>query len=362
MELYSYGNAAQAARGCDTGWSKRYILRKRASEAVLMWGLAKGPLRIVYVAVAFFVAASTAVLSQATFPNRTIRIVVPISPGPAGDVLPRVLADKLATRWGQPVIIENRAGAAGSLGAQVVAKADPDGHTLLASPSTALVISQHFNAKLPFDPSAFVPVSIFAETAFVLVVNPKVPASTLAELIAFAKANPGKISFASAGVGSGPHLTVEMLRLAASINMVHVPYPGLGPAMNDLLAGHIDMMIDNLGNTLPRVREGKLRALAVTAAARIAELPDTPAVAETFPGFYSAAWLGMVAPPRTPSDIAAKISLAVAETLQLPDVAKKFRDLSFKPVGTSPVETAAFLKQETERWREVISTTGIKSP
>jgi tripartite-type tricarboxylate transporter receptor subunit TctC len=223
------------------------------------------------------------------------------------------------------------------------------------------VISQHFNAKLPFDPSAFVPVSIFAETAFVLVVNPKVPVSTVAELIAFAKANPGRINFASAGIGSGPHLTVEMLRLAAAIRMVHVPYAGLGPAMNDLLAGHVDMMIDNLGNTLPRIREGKLRALAVAAATRIAELPDIPAIAETFPGFYSAAWLGMVAPPKTPSDIAAKISLAVAETLLLPDVTKRFRDLSFKPVGTSPADTAAFLRQETERWRKVISTAGIKS-
>jgi tripartite-type tricarboxylate transporter receptor subunit TctC len=335
------------------------VLSEDTSE-IAMWNREKGLVRIARVAAVFIAAVPLGANAQTDYPSRTIRIVVPISPGPAGDVLPRVLADKLAARWGRPVIIENRAGAAGSLGAQVVAKADPDGHTLLASPSTALVISQHFNTKLSFDPSAFVPISIFAETAFVLVANPKLPVSTLAELIAFATANPGKITFASAGVGSGPHLTVEMLRLAASIQMVHVPYAGLGPAMTDLLAGHVDLMIDNLGNTLPLVREGKLRALAVAGAARIPELPETPAIAETFPGFYSAAWLGMVAPPKTPPDIAAKISLAVAETLQLPDVTKRFRDLSFKPVGTSPVETAAFLKQETERWRKVISTAGIR--
>jgi tripartite-type tricarboxylate transporter receptor subunit TctC len=325
-----------------------------------MWRLGKGLVRIAHIAAAFLVAAATASFAQAGYPTRTIRIVVPIPPGPAADVLPRVLADKLTARWGQPVIVENRPGASGGLGAQAVAKADPDGHTLLASPSTALVTSQLFNPKLPFDPNAFVPISIFAETAYVLVVNPKVPVSTLQELIAFAKANPDKINFASAGMGSGPHLTIEMLRLAASIRMVHVPYTGLGPAMTDLLAGHVDMMVDNLGNTLPLVREGKLKALGVASEARIAELPDVPAIAELFPGFYSAPWLGIVAPPKTSSDIAANISIAVAETLRQPDVAKRFRDLSFKPVGTTPDQTAAFLKQEIERWRKVISTAGIK--
>jgi tripartite-type tricarboxylate transporter receptor subunit TctC len=325
-----------------------------------MWTLGTRSARIIHIAVAFLVTAPAGSFAQPGYPTRMIRIIVPIPPGPAADVLPRVLADKLATRWGQTVIIENRPGASGGLGAQTVAKADPDGHTLLASPSSALVTSQLFNSKLAFDPNAFVPISIFAETAYVLVVNPKVPVATLRDLIAFAKANPDKINFASAGIGSGPHLTVEMLRLAASIRMVHVPYTGLGPAMTDLLAGHVDMMFDNLGNTLPLIREGKLKALGVASDTRIVELPDVPAIAEIFPGFYSAPWLGMVAPPKTPPDIAANISLAVVEALRLPDVAKRFRDLSFKPVGTSPAETAAFLKQETERWRKVITTAGIK--
>jgi tripartite-type tricarboxylate transporter receptor subunit TctC len=311
-------------------------------------------------ATALSAAVPAASFAQASYPSRTVRIVVPLPAGPAADVLPRVLAAKLSARWGQPAIIENRPGAALNLGADVVAKADPDGHTLLATPSNPLVISQHLNPKLPFDPSAFVPISIFAETAYVLVVNPKVPVSTLPELIAFAKPKPDKINFASSGPGSAPHLIVEMVRLAASIRMVHVPYTGLGPAMTDLLAGHVDMMVDNLGNTLPLIREGKLKALAVTTEARIAELPDVPALAETFPGLYSTAWLAIVAPPKTPPNLAAAISLAVAETLRLPDVAKRFRDLSFKPVGTSPAEAAAFLKRETERWREVIVAAGIK--
>jgi tripartite-type tricarboxylate transporter receptor subunit TctC len=309
---------------------------------------------------AFLVAAPVATFAQTTYPTRTIKIVVPIPPGPVADVLPRLLAEKLSARWGPPVIIENRPGAALNLGAEVVAKAPPDGYTLLATPPNPLVINQSFFPKLGYDPSAFVPISIFASLPYVLVVNPKIPASTLPELIAYAKANPNKINFASAGTGSGPHLTGEMLSLAASIRMVHVPYTGLGPAMTDLLAGHVDMLVDNLGNALPRVREGKLRALGVGSKTRIPELPNVPAIAEIFPGFDAMVWFAIVAPPKTPPDIAAKLSQAIAEALRLPDVAQRFRDLSITPVGSSPADTAAFLKEETERWRNVIIAGGIK--
>jgi tripartite-type tricarboxylate transporter receptor subunit TctC len=314
---------------------------------------------IIVAALLVFASVATAV-AQTDFPRRTVKIVVPIPPGAALDTLPRLLAEKLAMRWGQPVIIENRPGAAQNLGAEVVAKAEPDGYTLLAAPPNPLVISQTFYPKLGFDPAAFVPISIFATQPFLLVVNPKVPAATLAELIAYAKANPGKLNFASPGTGTAPHLTGEMLKLAASIQIVHVPYTGLAPAMTDLIAGHVDMMVDNLGNSLPLVREGKLKALGTASETRIPELPDVPAIAETFPGFYSASWFGMVAPPKTPPGIAAKISQAIAETLRLPDVAKRFSDLSIKPVGSTPEETAQFLKRETERWRNVIVSSGIK--
>jgi tripartite-type tricarboxylate transporter receptor subunit TctC len=346
-----------------------FALKKSASKhrrnsiptRLMMWSSPTGMARSVYLAALVLAALPASSLGEGSYPSRTVKIVVPLPPGPAADVLPRILADKLASKWGRPVIVENRPGAAQNLGAEVVARAEPDGHTLLATPSTPLVISQNFYPKLAFDPNAFVPISIFAETTYVLVVNPKVAISTLQELIAFAKANPDRISFASAGIGSGPHLTVEMLKLAASARMNHVPYKGLGPAMTDLLAGHIDMMIDNLGNTLPLIREGKLRALAVADKGRVAELPDVPAIAEVFPGFYSAAWFGMVAPPRTPPDIAARISLAVAEVLRLPDVTERFLGFSIKPVGTTPAETAVFLRQETERWRKVIVAGGLKS-
>jgi len=318
-------------------------------------------LRCILAATLLTVAAVAAAAAQSDYPRRTVKIVVPIPPGAALDLLPRILADKLSTRWGQPVIIENKPGAASNLGAEFVAKSEPDGYTLLASPANPLVISQTFYPKLGFDPEAFTPISIFATQPFVLLVNPKVPAKTLAELIAYAKANPGKLNFASPGTGTSPHLTGEMLWLAASIRVVHVPYPGLAPAMNDLVAGHVDVLIDNLGNSLPMIRDGKVRALGVANEARIPELPDVPAIAEMFPGFYSASWFAMVAPPKTAPAIAAKVSQAIAETLKLPDVAKRFSDLSITPVGTTPEETAAFLKRETERWHNVIVTGGIKT-
>jgi tripartite-type tricarboxylate transporter receptor subunit TctC len=299
-------------------------------------------------------------LAQDGYPSRPIKIVVPLPPGPTADVLPRILADRLSARWGQPVIVENRPGAANNLGAELVAKAEPDGYTLLATPQGPLVISQSFYPKLGFDPSAFVPISVFAAQPVVLVINSNVPASTLADLVAYAKANPGKLNFASAGTGSSPHLTAEMLRMAAGIEIVHVPYTGQGPAMLDLLAGRIDLMMDNLGNTLPHVRSGKLKALGVASEARIPELPDVPAIAETFPGFYSTSWFAMVAPPKTPTAIAGKLSEAIADVLRSPDVAHKFRELSSTPVGSSPAEAAAFFKKEAERWRNVIVSGGIK--
>jgi tripartite-type tricarboxylate transporter receptor subunit TctC len=298
--------------------------------------------------------------AQSSYPSRTVKIVVPIPPGAALDLLPRILADKLSPRWGQPVIIENRPGAASNLGAEVVFKSPPDGYTLLAAPPNPLVISHSFDPKLNFDPTSFAPISIFATQPFVLLVNPKVPANTLQELIAYAKANPGKLNFATPGTGSAPHLTGEMLWLAAGIKVVNVPYAGLAPAMTDLIAGHVDVLIDNLGNSLPMVRDGKVKALAVTIERRIPELPNVPAIAELYPGFYSASWFGMVAPPKTANDIATKVSQGIAETLKLPDVAQRFKDLAITPLGYTPAETAAFLKRETDRWREVIVKGGIK--
>lgn len=310
------------------------------------------------VAAACLAAASTGAVAQDNYPSRIIRIIVPVPPGTAPDILPRMIADKLAARWNEPVVVENRPGGALNIGAEAVAKAEPDGYTLLASPPPPLAINQSLYRSLAFDPNAFVPVTVMAATPNVLVANPGVGFSTLPGLIAFAKANPGKLTYASSGVGSTPHLAMELLKIQAGIEIVHVPYKGLVPT--DLLAGHVDLMFNNLGNTLPHIRSGALKVLAVGSEKRLAVLPDVPAVAEILPGFVSTTWFAVVAPPRSSPAIAAKLSAAIAEILRLPDVAKRLQDLTLTPVGSTPAETAAFIHEERNRWRQVIVSAGIK--
>jgi tripartite-type tricarboxylate transporter receptor subunit TctC len=195
----------------------------------------------------------------------------------------------------------------------------------------------------------------------VVVVNPKLPVANLRELVAYAKSNAGKLTYGTPGVGSSPHLATEMLLTATGLRAVHVPYKGMGPATTDLLAGHIDMMIDNLGNVWPHIKEGRLRVLAATTATRIPELPDLPAIAETYPNVVYTSWFAIVAPPKTPPDIAAKLSKAIADILKLPDVAQRLRQFSVTPMGSSPADTGAFIERESQRWRQVIASLGIKS-
>ena len=315
--------------------------------------------KIALAAALLLITAQFAVAVPADYPSHAIKIIVPLPPGAAADTLPRIIADRLSARWKQPVIIENHPGAASNLGAEIVAKANPDGYTLLATPPGPLVISQSFYKKLPFDPTAFVPVSVIATLPSVLLVNPKVPASTLQELIAYAKANPDKLNYASAGIGSPPHLAVEMFMAAAKIRLVHVPYKGLAPALTDLLAGRVDLMIDNLSNALPEIKAGKVIALAVGSEKRIPELANVPAFSETFPGLILTTWFAIVAPPKTPSSVAAELSSAIAETLQLPDVRGRFRLLSSTPVGSSPAEAATLFEKEAQHWHQVIVSAGI---
>jgi tripartite-type tricarboxylate transporter receptor subunit TctC len=294
------------------------------------------------------------------FPHHTIKIVVPVPPGPLLDVVPRIVADKLSAKWNVPVIIENRPGAAQNLGAEAVARSDPDGYTLLASPPGPLVVSGHLRSQLNFDPDAFVPVSLMVKLPTVLVVNPKVPASNLQELLAYARVNPGKLTFGSPGTGSTPHLATEQLMKAAGIRLVHVPYQGMAPAMNDLIGGHIDMMIDLYGNVAGSIKESKLKLLAVTTPARLPQEPAVPTISEALPGFAHVEWFAIVAPPKTPDAIAAKLSIAIAEILALPDVAKRLDDLAAVPVGGTPDQAATFIKAEDARWKELIDTTGLK--
>jgi tripartite-type tricarboxylate transporter receptor subunit TctC len=301
-----------------------------------------------------------AAVAQTAYPNRAIRIIVPVPPGPTADLLPRIIADRLTARWGQPVIVENRPGATLNLGAEVVAKAAPDGYTLLAAPPPPLAINQSLFPRLGFDPAAFVPVSVMAQAPNVLMVHPKIPAASLPELIAYAKANPGKLTYASSGAGSTPHLSMELLRSLTGIDLVHVPYKGLGPAMTDLLGGHVDLMLDNLGNAVGPVKAGRLKALGVGGATRVEALPDVPAVAEMFPGFLSVTWFAIVAPPQTPREIAAKLSSAIAAIVKRSDVSARFAEQFSTPVAGTPAETEAFIRAERERWHKVIVAAGIK--
>jgi tripartite-type tricarboxylate transporter receptor subunit TctC len=303
--------------------------------------------------------AATRTVAAESYPNRTIKIVVPAPPGPLLDVVPRIIAEKLSSKWSVPVTIENRPGAAQNLGAEFVARSDPDGYTLLASPPGPLAVSQHLRSKLNFDPSAFVPVSLMVKIPTTLVVNPKLPVSNLPDFLAYAKANPGKLTYGSPGIGSTPHLATELLMKAAGIRLVHVPYQGMAPAMKDLIAGHIDVMIDLFGNTWPNVKAGKLKLLAVTTQVRVTEAPDVPTISEAVPGFAHVEWFAMVAPPKTPADIVAKLSIAIADAMKLPAINKRLADLSAVPVAATPAETTAFIKAESNRWRELIVTTGL---
>jgi tripartite-type tricarboxylate transporter receptor subunit TctC len=309
---------------------------------------------------ASLIAAPAAALAQADFPNRPIRIVVPLAPGGTSDLLPRMIGEKLTLRWGQPVIVENKPGGALHLGTEAVARAAPDGYTLLLAPQGPLVLSPSLYAKLGYDPAAFVPVTILVRLPYVFVGSPKVPATTVPELIAFAKANPDKLNFGTPGTGSAQHLAVEWFKTLAGVRLTHVPYRGTAPAIADLLAGHVQLMFDNAANALPQVRAGKLKAFAVGAPPRIPELPDVPAMAEFFPEFLAASWFSIVAPPGTPPAIAAKVSEAMAEALRMPDVSRRLRELGATPTGSSPDETAVVFRQETERWRKVILSAGIK--
>ena len=305
-------------------------------------------------AVSFTVAAQE-------WPSKPVRIIVPFPAGGSADLMPRAVAEKLAQKWGEPVIVDNRPGAAGNIGADAVFRADPDGYTLLSSPPPPLVINKLLYPRLSYDPDEFVPISVIGAIPNVLLVNPQVPANTVAELIAYAKANPGKLNYASQGSGATSHLTTELFKsMAGGLEITHIPYKGTAPALTDLLAGQVDMMFDNLGVSLPHVRAGKLRALAVASRKRFPGLPDVPALAQTLPGFESSAWFGIVAPPKTSPAIAEKVAVGVQEALKLPDVRKRLADLSAEPLGYSPAETAAFMRQEVERWGTVIRAAHVK--
>jgi tripartite-type tricarboxylate transporter receptor subunit TctC len=289
------------------------------------------------------------------YPARTVKIIVPFPAGGTADVMPRIIADWLSRHWGQAVIIENRAGAGGNVGAEVVAKSDPDGYTLLAAPPPPLVINQNLYPHLDFDPLQFVPIAVMGRVPNALVANPdKIAANTVKDFIAYAKANDGKVTDATQGNGTTSHLTSELFQMMAKVKLQNVPYRGSGPAMNDLVAGSVDCAFDNLGAPMQLIKAGRLKLIAVASAQRVKSLPDVPAIAETLPGFASATWFAMAAPPKTPANVVDKINAGVNEALRDPDVRKRFADLTAEPVGGTPQATAAYFHDEAARWKSVI--------
>ncbi|KPU94408.1 LacI family transcriptional regulator [Variovorax paradoxus] len=295
------------------------------------------------------------------FPDKAIRIVVPFPPGGATDAAARLVAVKMSEHWGQPVVVDNRAGAGGNVGSDLVAKAPADGYTLVMGVTGSHAINTSLYSRMPYDPVAdFVAISQVAVVPNVLVVHPSVPAKNLAELVALAKKEPGKLNYASLGNGTAAHLGMEMLKAEAGVDITHVPYKGSAPAVSDLLAGQVQMMVDGLPSALPHVKAGKLRAIALTSLRRSPSLPDLPTIAESYPGFYADAWSGLFAPKGTPQPVVDKLSAEVQRILKLPEVREKLAALGAEPVGSTQAEFAAHVKKEIDKWAKVVKTSGAK--
>jgi tripartite-type tricarboxylate transporter receptor subunit TctC len=294
------------------------------------------------------------------YPTRAVKIIVPFPAGGSADVVPRIVGEWLSRRWGQPVVIENRPGAAGNIGAELAYKAEPDGYTLLSAPAPPLVINQNLYPRLNFDPAQFEKIAVLVRIPNSLVVTPKFPPKTVAEVITYAKANPGKINAATQGNGTTSHLTSEMFQMMAGVQFQQVPYTGTAPALNDLVAGSVEIMFDNLGVSLQLVNGDKLRLLAVASPKRMASLPNVPTIAETLPGFESEAFYAIVAPPKTPVAIVNKINADINEALRQPELAPRFAALSAVTVGGTPKETTDYMQAEVERWNKVIKAANVK--
>jgi len=311
---------------------------------------------------ALFAALALPAGAQQWTPSKPVRIIVPIQGGTV-DILARLAAPRLQEAFGQPVIVENRAGAGGNLGTELVAKAEPDGHTILAGYTGPITVNGTLFGNLPYDPQKdLAPITLAVTTPQFLTVNPGVPFATVAELVKYAKANPGKLSYGSVGTGSASHLTMEMFKSAAGIDIVHIPYKGSAPAVTDLLAGNVQLSFLVPGNVLPHFPSGKLKALAASGRKRFPALPDTPTMIESgFADFEAIAWIGFLAPGAAPKPVIERYHRELVKFLREPEVQKRLTDIQFEIVAGTPEQFAEYIRWETPRWAKVIRDTGAKA-
>ena len=303
-----------------------------------------------------------AIAAAQAWPSKPVKIIVPFAAGGATDVVARLLAQKLTDSWGQTVVVENRAGAGGNIGGDVVAKSPADGYTLLMTSGSIVTANPYIYKTMPFDAARdLMPITNVATGPQVIVVNPNVPAKDLRELIALAKASPGKVNFGSAGVGTQTHLAAENFLYSAGVDMTHVPYKGESAAITDLMGGQIQLATPNLGAAINLIKEGKLRALAVTSKERSAQLPDVPAAAEVLPGFENAGWFGLMAPAGTPPEVIEKIYRDSAKVLLSEEFRGKLTQQGMMPVANSPADFGAAIREESARWAKVVQQRGLKA-
>jgi tripartite-type tricarboxylate transporter receptor subunit TctC len=299
-------------------------------------------------------------LAQTPYPARTVTVVIPLTPGGTADALARVVAQQLQTTLGQPFVIDNRPGAGGNIGAEYVFKAAPDGYTLLCAPQGSFSVAHLLYKNLTFDPRAFAPVSVLAKYPTVMLGRGDLPVNDMAGLIAYARANSGKLTYASQGNGQIGHLTFEMLKQMAGVDLIHVPYRGSAPGIRDLLGGQVDVMADTLLASIAYVRSGQLRLLGVGSRTRLPAFPDVPAVAEILPGFESETWMAIAAPPAAPKEITAKLSAAIAAIMRAPEARARVSELQAEAFGSTPAEMADLIRASTARWEPVIASAKIK--
>lgn len=309
-------------------------------------------------AVLLGVTVTAAGAAAQPYPSRTVVLVVPFPAGGGADVLCRLVAEKLRTAIGQPFVIDNRSGASGNLGAEFVAKASPDGHTLLCAPDPVFTSHLLFS-KLSFDPRAFEPVSVFAMFNMAIVARAGLPVSTMPDLIAYARANPGKLTYASQGNGHFAHLLMETLKFREKLDILHVPYRGGTPAINDLAAGQVDVFAGPLVSTISHINAGTLKLLAPTGERRLTTFPNVATLPETVPGMAIDSWLAIAAPPGTPKEITGKLSAAVATAVHMPDLRARFSELQSEPLGSTPEGMRDMIERATDQWRGVITEAKI---